>query len=147
MPGLILKTGDLAKLTPLGPHIAPLLVAPMPLKGSSSTAGISGLPICLQGDEIPPPWMVPLPYTSPPYVVPGVGTLSFDLPTNFYTKTSLWDNKPALILGTPFPVKFQVSVPAIMPAPPAPPAPDPQTSKQYLLEYLPIVTPYTIMAS
>jgi len=32
--------------------------------------------VCLEGDELPPMLRAPTPYTAPPFVTPGTGTIS-----------------------------------------------------------------------
>ena len=79
--------------------------------GTSTSVMVGGKPACLLGDELPPPFAAPMPYTCPPFVVPGVGMLKIVLPpTNFTMVTK--NNKPILVKGATFPVQFQVMAPA-----------------------------------
>ena len=48
-----LKTDDLIIFVPLGQHICPDLVAPIPLEGTSKIYKILDKPVCLEGDEFP----------------------------------------------------------------------------------------------
>lgn len=143
MPAPILKTGDLAVLAPLGPHVAPVLSAPTPLTGTAIGKSIKGNAICVKGDELPLPWRAPTMYICPPYVIPGMGMLMpVNLPAIQYSMISKWGGKPAMLLGPPVQVKFQVIAPAIMiqMAGPVPvPVPDPGMTKQYMLQYIPTI--------
>jgi hypothetical protein len=123
----ILKTSDMLKINITPPAVVPPLVPPVPLIGSSSNFMVMGMPVCLEGDELPKMLSAPLPYISPPYVIPGTGTVSVTItPTN---KTATTDNgKKILIKGGTFQAKFQVSAPATMPTP-AGPQPDPVSVK------------------
>jgi hypothetical protein len=105
----------------------PPIQSPVPLIGTSANVTVNMMPICLEGDELPPPIMIPLPYTAPPFVTPGMGTLKLTLtPMN---KTVLSNNsKKILIKGTPFIAEFNVVVPAMQPTP-AGPVPDPVMKK------------------
>jgi hypothetical protein len=123
----ILRTSDMIKITILPPAIAPLLIPPIPLTGSSANFTVMGMPVCLEGDELPKMLLAPMPYMSPPYVIPGVGTVSVTITAT--NKTATTDNgKKILIKGGTFQAKFQVSVPAMMPTP-AGPQPDPVSVK------------------
>ena len=91
------------------------------------------MPVCLEGDELPPSLQVPLMYMSPPFVIPGMGTLSLELtPTNTTMRTKNGD--PILIKGTPFTAEFQVSAPAIQPS--VPPVSDPASKKIGITEFI-----------
>jgi hypothetical protein len=83
-----------------------------------------------------------MPYTSPPFVTPGVGMVSVTLlPLN---KTMLTKNgKAILIKGTPFPAEFTVSAPAMQPTPVGP-VPDPVAKKPGIAEF--ITTNLTVKA-
>ena len=123
----ILRTSDMLKITISPPAVVPSLIPPIPLMGSSANFSVMGMPVCLEGDELPKMLLAPTPYISPPFVIPGVGTVSVTLtPTN---KTATTDNgKKILIKGGTFQAKFQVSSPAMMPTP-AGPQPDPVSVK------------------
>jgi hypothetical protein len=127
MADTVIRTGDMIQITIPAPTIVPAIVAPVPLTGSSTNVTVVGTLVCLEGDELPPVLRVPLPYTSPPYVTPGMGTLSLTLMPNNTTKTTT-NGKPLLLLGGTFKATFTVSAPAMQPTPGGP-VPDPLTSK------------------
>jgi len=121
-PDFIITTGDMLQVTMTPPTIVPQLLAPIPLIGTGTSVMVGGKPACLLGDELPPPFAAPMPYTCPPFVVPGVGMLKIVLPpTNFTVATK--NNKPILVKGATFPVQFQVMAPAQGPAPASMPDP------------------------
>ena len=130
----IIKTGDMIKIDIFPPTIVPPLMAPIPLIGTSTDLIVMGTFACLEGDELPPPLKAPMPYTSPPFVTPGMGTVSVTLtPMN---KTMLTKNgKAILIKGTPFPAEFTVTVPAMQPSVPSP-IPDPVAKKPGLAQFI-----------
>jgi Contractile injection system spike tip protein len=119
----IIKTGDQIKITIPPPAIVPMLQAPVPLVGTGSMVMESNQPICLQGDELPPTLKAPMPYTAPPFVTPGMGSLQIILmPNNLTTMTQ--NGKPIIIKGATFQAIFNVQSPAMQPTP-AGPVPDP----------------------
>ena len=130
----IIRTNDFLKVTITPPAIVPLLLAPGPLLGTGMTVMAESSPICLLGDQIPPMWRSPMPYTAPPFVTPGVGTLQVILtPTN---QTALTMNgKAILIKGSVFQAMFNVSSPAMMPSP-AGPVPDPLLVKPGIAQFI-----------
>ena len=138
----IIKTGDMIRITIVPPAVVPPLMSPIPLIGTSTNLTVSNMPVCLEGDELPPMLLAPLPYTSPPFVTPGTGTVSVTLtPMN---KTLLTDNgKAILIKGTPFIAEFQVMVPAMQPTPVGP-VPDPVAKKPGMAEF--VTTNVTVKA-
>src|SRR4051812_33616893 len=109
MPGdFLIVRGDMIKGTLPPPTIAPVLPGPGeltraplpppttvpvprprgPPPGRSRKVLVGGKPICLEGDELPPALRSPLPYTAPPFVIPGTGTLEITLlPTNKTAQT------------------------------------------------------------
>jgi hypothetical protein len=92
------------------------------------------MPACLEGDELPKAISTPLPYMSPPYVTPGVGTLKITLAAN--NKTSKTKNgKVILLKGATFQAEFSVSSPAMMPTP-AGPQPDPVSKKTGTCQFI-----------
>lgn len=120
----VIATGDMIKITMTPPAVVPQLIPPIPLIGTSTAVKVNGKPACLKGDELPPAISMPMPYMSPPFAVPGMGTLKILLtPTNFTLATR--NGKPLLIKGATFPVMFQVQVPAQMPPPVSTPDPVP----------------------
>jgi len=128
MGDVILRTADFIEVTIPEPAVVPILEAPVPLVGSSTNVIVIGMPVCLQGDELPPVLRVPLVYTAPPFSTPGTGTLSVTLlPANLTQKTTN-GGKPLLIKGGTFPAMFTVEEPAMQPTP-AGPVPDPMVEK------------------
>jgi hypothetical protein len=123
----ILRTSDMIKINITPPAVVPPLIPPIPLVGSSADFMVMGMPVCLEGDELPKSLLAPMPYICPPYVIPGTGTVSVTItPTN---KTATTENgKKILIKGGTFQAKFQVASPAMMPTP-AGPQPDPVSVK------------------
>lgn len=128
MGDVILRTGDLIQVTIPEPAVVPVIEAPVPLIGSSTNVIVLGMPVCLQGDELPPVLRVPLVYTAPPFTVPGTGTLAVTLlPPNMTQKTTN-GGKVLLIKGGTFEAMFTVEEPAMQPTP-AGPVPDPVVEK------------------
>ncbi len=131
----IMRTGDMIQITIPPPTIVPPIIPPVPLIGTSSSMMVNFMPVCLEGDELPPPLLVPLPYTSPPFVTPGTGTLKVTInPTN-KTATTKNDNKAILIKGTPFMAEFTVMAPAMQPTPGGP-VPDPVAKKPGTAQFI-----------
>lgn len=129
----IIKTGDMLKFTIPPPALIPMITAPVPLIGTSKDM-CDMKPICLQGDELPPSLKAPMPYTAPPFVTPGTGSLQIILlPTNMTILTT--NGKPILIKGTPFQAMFNVQSPAMQPTP-AGPVPDPLMVKPLVVEFV-----------
>ena len=146
MPGPLLITGDTIMFVPEGAHICPPLLAPLPLVGSASDALVNMMPICLLGDELPPGLDIPLPYLEPPYTIPGMGLLDFEI-NPLYISTSIFHGTTPVLINAliPFTVKFNVTVPAMMPPPgPAPPIPDANMAKEFIVTYLPSGPPVAI---
>lgn len=128
MGDVILRTADFIEVTIPEPTVVAVLEAPVPLVGSSTNVIVIGMPVCLQGDELPPVLRVPLIYTAPPFSTPGTGTLSVTLlPPNLTQKTTN-GGKFLLIKGGTFPAMFTVEEPAMQPTP-AGPVPDPMVEK------------------
>lgn len=137
----VIKTGDFLKITVFPPAIVPTLMAPIPLIGTSTNAMVNSMPVCLEGDELPPMLLAPQAYTAPPFTIPGMLMVKVNLlPTN---KTMLSKNgKPMLIKGTPFQVELSVIAPALMPPPVS--TPDAAMKKMALGEF--ITTNVTVQA-
>ena len=130
----IIKTGDMIQITIPPPAIVPMLMAPVPLTGTSTNVMVMNMPACLQGDELPPAIKGPLPYTAPPFVTPGTGTLQIILlPTNLTMITS--NGKPIIIKGATFQAIFNVGAPAMQPTP-AGPVPDPLVVKPGTAQFI-----------
>ncbi|OYE02927.1 hypothetical protein [Nostoc sp. 'Peltigera membranacea cyanobiont' 232] len=122
MLDFILITGDLVIFNPIfGKAI--VVVRPDTLTGTGK-ATVNKKTICIDGDENKV--IVPgCPYTSPPFVTPGTGTLSIQsLAPNQKARRVKSRGKAVLLKGTTFTAKFQVMVPAMQPSIPAP-IPDP----------------------
>lgn len=130
----VIATGDMIQITIPPPAMVPQLMAPVPLTGSSTNVMINNMPACLQGDELPMMLRSPLMYTSPPFVTPGMGSLTIILmPTNLTMETS--NQKPMLIKGATFQAIFNVQSPAMMPTP-AGPQPDPLMVKPGTAQFI-----------
>jgi hypothetical protein len=143
MGDFIIRTGDLLKVTMVPPTIVPTLEAPVPLEGSCETVSANAMPVCLLGDELPAELKGPLPYTAPPFTVPGTGKLALTLMTpNMTARTSA--GKPILIKGQKFAALFTVVTPAEQTTP-AGPVPDPLGIKEGTAEF--ITTNETVTAS
>lgn len=127
MGDFVIRMNDMIKITITPPAIVPMLQAPIPLIGSGTTVLVGGQPVCLVGDEMPPSIKVPMPYTAPPFVTPGMGTLMVMLAPNNMTKKTI-QGKPMLLKGATFQATFSVSAPAMQPTPTGP-VPDPVMSK------------------
>jgi hypothetical protein len=124
----VIKTGDMLEVTLPEPALVPALEAPQPLTGSSTNVTIGGMPVCLQGDELPIALREPLPYTAPPFVTPGTGMLTLTLLPENLTQQTTNGGKPLLIRGAMFTAMFTVEVPATQPTPTGP-VPDPEAEK------------------
>ena len=131
----VIKTGDQIQITIPPPAIVPPIMAPVPLIGTSTTTKVGMMPVCLDGDELPPALLVPLPYTAPPFVTPGTGMLKVTLTPTNKTMTTKADNKAILIKGTPFMAEFNVVAPAMQPTP-AGPVPDPLVKKPGTAQFI-----------
>ena len=131
----IVCTSDLISFVVPPPLVVPGIVAPIPLVGTALGWTINGQAVCLEGDELPPVLRVPQPYTRPPFVIPGTGTISVDLlPTNLSTLFQ-YLGKAALLVGSSFPAKFQVSSPAQQPTPTGP-VPDPTAVTPFTASFI-----------
>ena len=134
MPDFIIKTGDMLKVTIPPPTVVPMLAAPVPLTGSSTSLSVNSSPACLLGDELPVELSEPLPYTAPPFTNPGTGKLTLTLlPSN---QTLIAKNgKAILIKGQQFTALFTVEVPATQTTP-AGPVPDVVLAKTGTAEFI-----------
>ena len=141
MGDFIIRSGDMLKVTIAPPAIVPMLIPPVPMVGTGTTVLAAGPPICLMGDQIPPELRGPMPYTAPPFVTPGEGTLQLVLMPNNWTIKTL-NGKVILLKGATFEAIFNVSDPAIEPS--IPPVPDPLLVKMGTAQY--ITTNMTVMA-
>jgi Contractile injection system spike tip protein len=130
----IVKTGDMVKITIPPPVIVPAIQAPVPLKGSSTDVQVNEQFACLQGDELPQSLRGPLPYTAPPFVTPGTGTLTLTLnPSNLTVESS--NGQKILIKGQTFTATFTVQSPAMQPTPGGP-VPDPLAVKPGTAQFI-----------
>jgi hypothetical protein len=130
----VLRTGDLVKVTIPPPAAIPALEGPVPLEGSAETLTVCEMTVCLQGDELPEILRQPLPYTAPPFTIPGMGTLMLTLnPSNLTAQTR--NGKPLLIKGSPFTAMFTVTESAQQPTPAGPVA-DPVEEKPGTAEFI-----------
>jgi Contractile injection system spike tip protein len=135
MADFVIKTGDMLQITVPPPALVPPLMAPVPLIGTGATVLVNHQPICLEGDELPPVLRFPLPYTAPPFVTPGLGTLSVSLsPANKSLRTSV-SGRSALLKGATFMATFTVTVPAMQPTPVGP-VPDPVATKPCTAQFI-----------
>jgi len=134
----IIRTADMLQVTIDPPAIVPMLAAPGPLMGSSTNLQVMDQFVCLVGDEIPMAWRGPMPYTAPPFVTPGVGTLQVILLPNNQTVQST-NGSPMLLKGGTFQAMFQVSAPAMQPTP-AGPIPDPVPVKPGTAQFITVNT-------
>lgn len=134
VPSLVLKTGDLLQIACMGPVVSTIL-APHPMVGTGVISTDTTI-LCVQGDEIPPSALVPHPYISGSFVIPGMIKLNLTLPPTSKSMIYKVIGRPVLLMGVPFPVTLQVVTPAQMPAPPAPPVPDPLPSYPAIAQYI-----------
>lgn len=130
----IIVTGDMIQVTIPPPTIVPQLVAPVPLVGTGQNVLVGGKLICLEGDELPPSLRGPLPYTAPPFVTPGTGTLEITLMPNNKTAQTV-NGKKVLTKGATFTVRFNVQTPAQQPTPGGP-VPDPVAVKPGTAQFI-----------
>ena len=134
MPDFIIRTGDMIKVTIPKPAVIPLLEAPSPLQGSSTSVTVAGAPACLLGDELPLALREPLPYTAPPFTNPGTGKLTLKLlPGNQTLRAK--NGKAILIKGQKFAAVFTVQTPATQTTPGGP-VPDPVLAKPGTAEFI-----------
>jgi hypothetical protein len=122
----IIQNGDQLMITITPPALVPALLAPVPLVASGFST-INGLAVCVEGDENPQSLQVPTPYTSPPYTVPGMGTVAVTLGASNKTSAATDQGKAILLKGSTMTAQFTVSVPAQMPPPVS--TPDPLAAK------------------
>ena len=121
MGDFIIKTGDSLMVTIQAPAVVAALETPAPLVGSGTDVLVEGSPVCLPGDVLPPSLAGPLPYTAPPFIIDGFGTLA--LVALNVTALTLSDGSPIVIHGQVL-ATFTVVTPATM-ATPDGPVPDP----------------------
>ncbi len=141
MGDFIIKTGDLLQVT-ISLAVVPALQVPVSLVGSGTTVLVQAMPVCLRGDELPAALAGPLSYTAPPFITPGIGTLTLLAP-NMTTQTSS-GGRPILIKGPPFGAEFTVEEAATLDTPDGE-VPDPVPVKRGTAEF--ITTNATVTAS
>jgi Contractile injection system spike tip protein len=121
MGDFIIKTGDSLQVTI--PLPAVVLVPPVPLVGSGTDVLVDASAVCLPSDvKLPATLAGLLPYTAPPFIIPGTGTLTLGAPN--VTALTLSGGEPIVIKGA-FSATFTVEDPATVEVPDAPPVPDP----------------------
>ena len=140
--GPMLATGDLIQFTCLGSHIIPMIIAPIPLIGTSPITN-KPTPVCVEGDELPPMLQIPMPYMDGAFTVPGIGTINLTLPALNLSQIVTHGGKAVLLMGIPFSATFDVTVPAIQPS--AVPLPDMNLSKDLLVTYIPVTLPMVMV--
>jgi hypothetical protein len=128
MADFILIDGDLAVFLPsFGAAI--VVVRPGVLTGSGP-ATLDGKLLCVDGDEknVSVPGCA---YVAPPYVIPGVGTLSIaSLAGDQKAEKSETGGKSVLLKGSMFNATFEVQSPAMQP-PPGAGSPIPDATPKY----------------
>lgn len=129
MADFIIITGDKVQITIKPPAVVPMLIKPGTLVGTSKDVMVNNKPVCLQGDELPPEFKVPMPYQCPPFTTPGVGKLTL-IPQKSNLTTTTSNGKPILIKGGSFKAIFTISAPATTPPSPAGTQPDPVMVKE-----------------
>lgn len=134
MGDFVIRSNDMIQITITPPALVPQLTAPIPLIGTGTTVLLGGQPVCLQGDELPPSIRTPLTYTAPPFVTPGMGTLTVMLAPNNLTQKTV-QGKPMLLKGATFQASFSVSTPAQQPTPSGP-VPDPVLTKPGTCQFI-----------
>jgi hypothetical protein len=72
--------------------------------------------VCIEGDELPSSLKAPMQYTSPPYVIPGMGTVSVTLKDANKSQHTTDKDKTILLKGKSFDAKFEVKSPAKQPS-------------------------------
>ena len=144
MGDFIIRTDDCLKVTIQPPAIVPMLQFPVPLTGSGTNVLVQAKLVCLLGDEMPAKLVGLLPYTAPPFIIPGTGKLTLTLQLPNMTARASSRGKPILIKGQPFPALFTVETPATQTTPGGP-VPDPVMVKDGTAEF--ITTNATVTAS
>lgn len=144
MGDFIIRTGDMIHIMINPPAIVPQLAVPVPLAASTEAIVFNGTPACVVGDEMPPQLKGQMPYTAPPFTIPGIGTVQLMLAQGNMTAQTRIDGKPLLIRGGTFPANFIVEVPAMQPTPTGP-VPDPAGVKPGMAQF--VTTNETMTAS
>jgi hypothetical protein len=130
----IICNNDMIQITPTPPMVCPSLSAPVPLVASGFST-VNNMAVCLEGDELPPALKSPVPYMSPPFVTPGMVSVSITLQPSNKTQVAQDSGKPMLLKGQTFQVKFSVQSPAMQPTPTGP-VPDPVSQKMGTAQFI-----------
>ncbi|MQX37342.1 hypothetical protein [Roseospira navarrensis] len=109
----VLTSGDQAVFNP---GFAPaIVVAPAGVLTGSGSATVSGLPVCVQGDEVSV--VVTAAYTTPTFPQPGAGILTITgLAPDQVATMSTSGGRPVLLKGSTFQARMQVVAPASNPS-------------------------------
>jgi len=111
MGDFIIKTADLATWIPAFGKATILAPIPFPMIGTAKH-NVNVVPACVEGDE--KTVIVPSPYISPPYTVPGAGVITIKkLASDQLTTTTKSGGKKIILKGSQYDAKFQVAAPAI----------------------------------
>jgi hypothetical protein len=129
----IIKTGDKIKINIPPPTVVPSVQSPLPLIGSAKASLVDNMAACVEGDETPKALLSPQPYTEPPFVTPGTGTITIKIAATNKSAATKDDSKSLLLKGSTFQVEFQVVSPAIDPTTGTP---DPKLKKQGTAQFL-----------
>src|SRR4051812_19648111 len=105
---VIIVDSDKIQITINPPCVVPTLIPPASLVASGSTT-ISDKKVCIVGDELPPSLKSPMQYMSPPYVTPGMGTVSVTLKDANKSSVTTDDDNKMLLKGSTFDAKFDVT--------------------------------------
>jgi hypothetical protein len=118
----IVTTGDLCVFSSSFSGGAVVTAAPTSITGSAVNIKINGKAACLVGDESSAAVLV-APYIAPPFITPGVGTITITLVPDQISDQSLGETKNFIKVGSSFIATFTVTVPAMSIA--GTPQPDP----------------------
>jgi hypothetical protein len=125
MSDFVIVTGDTVMVTFAAITIA-AAASPQPLTGTSKDLSVGGLPVCVEGDELPMSLKVPLSYVTPQFPISGTGSLKLFPVKGMNTTTVLTDGGKALLLkGAVFQAVFTITSPASSPK--GPDSTDPRT--------------------
>jgi len=123
MGDFVMVTGDQITVA-IGTITITSAPGPQPLVGSGTCLSVDGLPVCVEGDELPPTLRGVLTYTDKQFPTPGTGTLRLTPVTGVNTSTTLTAGGTAVLLkGGPFAAVFTVAQPAGSPKGPDSTAP------------------------
>jgi hypothetical protein len=134
MSDYIIINGDQIQITVPPPAVVQPAAAPITLVAKGMHK-VMGQMVCVDGDEVPPPLMAPMLYTSPPYVTPGTGKFTITLTPAHKTMKTKSSGKPMLLKGAVITASFDVVSPAMLPTP-AGPQPDPMMKKPCTAQFI-----------